>query len=54
MEFNSWKQSVDGIIASFYIGLVSDDFDDWLWYDAYSDGLTPVEAVIDWHFDTNR
>ena len=48
MSFKNWKRSVDYYCAAFYHGMTTDDFEDYLWYDDYSLGLSPWEAFCEW------
>lgn len=43
-EFNQWLRRVDAVYGSI-LGMGMDDLGDAPWYDYWSDGLTPREAV---------
>ena len=43
MNFEQWMTEVDKLFVKTF-GLDSGCFEDWLYYDAYEDGLTPKEA----------
>lgn len=45
--YNHWKCELDQIFSSRF-GFTSDDVEDYLWYDAFSDGLSPTEAFKEW------
>ena len=52
-RFDLWKNLVDRKFEEHFGGLNSDDFEDWLWHDAFSDGLTPSQAFRDWLEEQN-
>lgn len=48
MNFKEWMKEVDAQINKLIgFGLTSDDLADYLYDDAYDDGLTPEEAAIE-------
>lgn len=46
MTFEQWKQEVNLLCIKEY-GVDTDEMPDWLWHDAFKDGLTPEEAFED-------
>lgn len=56
MSFQKWMSEVDDVVNGF-CGLSYNDLPDWRWRDAFNDGMTPEEAVMDcleeegFHFD---
>lgn len=42
--FQQWLEEIDDILA-IRIGLSHNDLDDWTYYDAWSDGMSPNEAA---------
>jgi len=53
-SFEEWMAAVDNLFAKKFYGLTSDDFEDYLWYDAYDNGATPEEAVDEWEDITSE
>jgi hypothetical protein len=47
MDFETWENEVNQIFLDYY-GCGRDDFEDWTWFTAYDDGLTPREAFDLW------
>ena len=43
--FKEWMAEVDVIIADKFGGLTHEDLEDYNWYSAFEDGLTPEEVV---------
>lgn len=48
MTFDQWKKQVDKICSDFYGGLTTDDFEDYLWYDAFVAEESPEVAFLIW------
>lgn len=47
MDFDKWMEQVDAIFLDYY-QLPADSFEDWLWYDDYTSGLSPQQAFDSW------
>jgi hypothetical protein len=47
MKFEAWKEELNTIFVGEF-GMDSDSFEDYLWRDAWEDGLSPEEAFEDW------
>lgn len=43
-RFDLWKYRVDDLLIR-RVGLDSDSMEDWLWRDAFDNGMLPVDAV---------
>lgn len=43
-RFDLWMHRVDLYLID-KVGMASDDMEDWLWYDAFSNGELPIEAA---------
>ena len=44
MTFEQWKRIVDAYLTRL-CGMTSDDIDDWNYYDAWEECMTPKEAA---------
>jgi hypothetical protein len=52
MTFEQWKQQVNLLFIADY-GMDSECFPDYLWYDDYKDGFSPVDAYDNWKEDND-
>lgn len=48
MDFDQWMVKVNKIFATYYHGMTSDDFPDFLWWESYNKGRSPCEAFRKW------
>ncbi len=53
MSFEAWMRDVDKHIYNVF-GFDHDDFEDWRWMNAYTDGQTPEQAFEDWSEETKN
>ena len=47
-DYRNWKAQCNSICAKKFMGLETDDFADWHWWDAFDSGLSPEEAIETW------
>ncbi len=48
MRFKEWMEAVNALFEDAYNGLSSDDFPDYLWYENYQHGKTPLQVFKQW------
>lgn len=51
MNFDDWMHGVDRLFAAEFGGLDSGCFPDYMWWAAYSEGLSQKEAFGCWYED---
>lgn len=47
-RFDLWMDLVHRKFEDRFFGMNADDFEDWLWRDAFDSGLTPSQAFANW------
>lgn len=48
--FELWMEQVNALFLAGF-GITSDDVEDYMWHDAFTDGLSPREAMDQWKED---
>ena len=52
MDYEQWLECVDKLFMTRYCGMKTDDFDDWLWWENYNFGFSPLDAYRKWAVET--